>query len=91
MSGLRWVILVMLVMIVFFSAISVVYVTHYQRKLFVELQTLKNEQEAMNVEWGKLQLEENTWSTASRIEKVAREKLKMLIPGTDDIIYIKVK
>ena len=91
MSGLRWIVLLLLLTAVFFSAVSVVYVTHYQRKLFVQLQALHNAQESMDVEWGKLQLEENTWSTSSRIEKVARKKLKMMIPETDEIIFIKVK
>lgn len=90
MSALRFFILAILILGVFLSAISVVYVTHYQRKLFVELQQLKNQKDAMDEQWGKLQLEENTLSRSARIEKKARKKLNMMIPEPEQIIYVKV-
>ena len=76
--------------IVFTSAISVVYVKHYNRKLFVELQALETQRDEMEIEWGKLQLEQNTWATHARIERIAREKLQMLTPTTSEVIYLKI-
>ncbi|MCP3851619.1 MAG: cell division protein FtsL [Gammaproteobacteria bacterium] len=78
-----------LLIITFVSAISVVYVKHYNRKLFVELQQLEKHRDEMEVEWGQLQLEQNTWATHARIERIAIEKLQMVTPGSADIIYIK--
>ena len=78
-----------LLIVTFVSAISVVYVKHYNRKLFVELQQLEKERDDMTVEWGKLQLEQNTWATHARIERIARQKLQMVTPDTNDIIYIR--
>ncbi|MFK5895282.1 MAG: cell division protein FtsL [Pseudomonadota bacterium] len=75
---------------VFVSAISVVYVTYYQRKLFMSLQLLQQEKDKMNIEWGKLQLEENTWSTTSRIEKVAAQQLNMQVPESEYTIFIQL-
>ena len=42
--------LAILLIIVSVSAISVVYVKHYNRKLFVELQQLEKERDRMEVE-----------------------------------------
>jgi len=88
MSGKILLVLILLI-ITFVSAISVVYVKHYNRKLFVEVQQLEKQRDNMEVEWGKLQLEQNTWATHSRIERIAREKLQMITPDNRDIIYIK--
>ena len=82
--------LAILLIVVSVSAISVVYVKHYNRKLFVELQLLEKERDRMEVEWGQLQLEQNTWATHARIDRLAREKLKMRTPVSNDIIYVKM-
>lgn len=89
MSGKILLIMILLI-ITFVSAISVVYVKHYNRKLFVELQQLEKQRDDMEVEWGKLQLEQNTWATHARIERIAREKLQMTVPKSEDIIYINL-
>ncbi len=87
MSGKILLILILLI-ITFVSAVSVVYVKHYNRKLFVELQQLEKQRDDMEVEWGKLQLEQNTWATHARIERIARKQLQMITPQNKDVIYI---
>ncbi|MCK5697942.1 MAG: cell division protein FtsL [Gammaproteobacteria bacterium] len=81
--------ILVLLIITFVSAISVVYVKHYNRKLFVELQKQESLRDEMGVEWGQLQLEQATWSTHFRMEPIAREKLFMIIPKNSDVIYVK--
>ena len=89
MSG-RVLFIMILLIVTFVSAISVVYIKHYNRKLFVELQQLEKQRDDMEVEWGKLQLEQNTWATHARIERVAKQKLQMITPDTSsDVIYIR--
>ncbi len=88
MSGKVLFIMILLI-ITFVSAISVVYMKHYNRKLFVELQKLEKQRDDMDVEWGKLQIEQNTWATHARIERIAKEKLQMITPDTSDVIYIR--
>ncbi|WP_198266299.1 cell division protein FtsL [sulfur-oxidizing endosymbiont of Gigantopelta aegis] len=88
MSGKVLFILILLI-VTFVSAISVVYVKHYNRKLFVELQQLEKQRDDMDVEWGQLQLEQNTWATHTRIERIAKQKLQMITPKTSDVIYIQ--
>ncbi len=80
-----------LLIITFISAISVVYTKHYNRKLFVEVLQLEKQRDDMEIEWGQLQLEQNTWATHSRIESIAKEKLEMFIPDAKDVIYLKIK
>ncbi|MEJ2345091.1 MAG: cell division protein FtsL [Gammaproteobacteria bacterium] len=78
-----------LLAVVLGSALVVVYAKHESRKLFVELQALQKDQDNMDVEWDRLQLEQSAWATHSRIEKIARAKLHMHTPSPDEIEIIR--
>ncbi len=78
-----------LALAVLVSALGVVYSKHYSRKLFVELTALQQTRDELNVEWGQLQLEQSTWATHGRIEKLARTKLKMTQVDYSKVIIIK--
>ncbi|HEB59929.1 MAG TPA: cell division protein FtsL [Gammaproteobacteria bacterium] len=71
------------------SALGVVYSRHQHRELFIELQALRAERDRLNIEWGKLQLEQSTWGTHVRIERVARKRLHMAAPEFRDIVVVK--
>ena len=71
------------------SAIAVVMVKHESRNRFVVLQVLEKERDQMNAEWGRLQLEQGTWATHSRVERIAREKLRMVMPETESMVIVK--
>ena len=71
------------------SAILLVYSKHQSRKLFVELQQLKYEVDALNTEWSQLQLEQSAWSGHGRIERIARKQLSMVMPVSDDVVFVK--
>jgi cell division protein FtsL len=77
-----------LVLAVVLSAVAVVYSKHQSRKLFVELQGLYQQIDELDIEWGRLQLEQSTWSSHGRIEEIARKKLNMTLPKANDILYI---
>lgn len=77
-----------LVLAVVLSAVAVVYSKHQSRKLFVELQALYQQIDELDIEWGRLQLEQSTWSSHGRIEEIARKKLNMTLPKATDILYI---
>jgi len=62
-------------------ALSLVTSRHQARKLFVDLEREQSRARASEIEYGQLQLEQSTWSTPSRVEKVAREQLRMQMPG----------
>jgi len=71
------------------SAILLVYSKHQSRKLFVELQQLKHEVDALNTEWSQLQLEQSAWSGHGRIERVARKRLTMVMPDSSDVVFVR--
>lgn len=78
-----------LTLLVIFTALSVVYVKHENRKHFVELQGLQKHRDGMNIEWGQLQLEQSTWATHSRIEGMARKRLDMVNVPQDKVVIVK--
>ena len=80
---------VLMFLVVLASAVAVVYSKHQSRKLFVQLQALKNERDRMETEWGRMQLEQSTWATHGRIERLARKKLDMKIPRAESVIIIR--
>ncbi len=79
----------LLLALVVLSALAVVYSKHQSRKLFVELNSLQKTRDAMEVEWGQLQLEQSTWATSGRIEKLARQRLGMTQMEYEKIIIVK--
>ena len=79
-----------LIIAVLMSAIGLVYSKHSSRKLFVELQHLKQQVTDLDTEWGRLQLEQSAWSDHGRIERIARERLLMKQPDADAVVFIKL-
>ncbi|QNH14022.1 cell division protein FtsL [Xanthomonas sp. GW] len=71
------------------SAIGVVYMRHRHRQLFVELSRLEHNRDELNIEFGRLQLEQATWAESNRVDQVARERLGMKFPETGDIVVVR--
>ncbi len=71
------------------SAMALVKTKHESRKLFVELEALTHERDQLNIEWGQLQIEQSTWATHARIEKVAGSELSLVRPDTSEIFVIE--
>ncbi len=71
------------------SAMALVYTKHESRKLFVELEGLTRDRDELNIEWGQLQIEQSTWATHARIERVALEDLSLVRPEATDIYVIE--
>lgn len=70
------------------SAVATVYVQHHRRMQFVELRKLERERDRLQVEWGQLKLEQSTWATHERIERLALEKLDMHMPPAADVVLV---
>ena len=81
--------LLLLVLAVMGSALGVVFSTHESRKQFVALQVLQKERDEMNIQWGRLQLEQSTWATHARIEQMASDKLEMIIPPPEAMVIVR--
>jgi cell division protein FtsL len=61
-------------------ALSLVSSRHQARKLYVELQREQARERGYETEYGQLQLEQSTWGMPARVEKIAREQLRMQLP-----------
>lgn len=66
-------------------AMALVASQHKARKLYVELQKEQAATKQLDVEWGQLQLEQGTWGTHSRIERIATRELTMRLPAANRV------
>ncbi len=71
------------------SAIGVAHARHQHRQLYVELTRLERARDELNIEFGRLQLEQATWAESNRIDQVARQRLGMRFPGTDETVVVR--
>ncbi|SCY17996.1 cell division protein FtsL [Nitrosospira sp. Nl5] len=76
---------ILLILILIACALSVVTSQHKARKLFVELEKEQELARQLAVEWGQLQLEQSTWATHARIEKIATGQLNMRVPDASRV------
>ena len=89
MSGRAASVLLLLVLVASASAIGVVYARHEARREFVELTRLKAERDELNIEFGRIKLEQATWAEANRVEQVARTELGMGFPGAEQTVVLR--
>ena len=81
--------IVLFVVICAISAVTLVYSKQESRKLYTELEKLRNERDELNVEWRQLLTEESTWATPALIERLASERLQLIHPSQKDIRIIQ--
>jgi cell division protein FtsL len=76
-----------LLVLVLVSAFAAIYSTHACRALYTQLQVLESSQWYLHEDYGRLLLEQSTWASHYRVEKVARGDLGMAAP---DLALFKV-
>lgn len=69
-------------------ALALVTAQHKSRKLYVELEREQELAKRLEVEWGQLQLEQQTWAMHGRVEQLAAEKLDMRVPPPNRVQLI---
>ena len=62
-------------------ALSLVTSRNQARQVFVELDRAQAQARGYETEYGQLQLEQSTWGMPARVEKIAREQLRMQLPS----------
>lgn len=85
-SAASWWVLLAEVLIVLLTTFAIVNVTYTTRQQFAELETTRNKKQMLLEQWGKLLLEESAFSSPARVERVAREELKMVLPASQHIL-----
>jgi len=58
------------------------------RQLFAELEALNREQDRLEIDWGRLRLEQSTYATHPRIESIAREQLHLRMPQPTQLVVV---
>ncbi len=76
-----------LLVLIMVSAFGAIYATHACRALYTNLQVLESSQWYLQEDYGRLLLEQSTWASHYRVEKVARGDLRMTAP---DLAQYKV-
>ena len=71
------------------SGIGVVASRQASRQLFSALAELELERDELNIEYGRLQLEQATWTETNRLEQLARNQLGMVFPGPAETSVIR--
>ncbi len=69
------------------SALTVIYVRHLNRMVFVQQQAVHQQRDELNIEWSKLLLEQATWSVL-RIENKARKELELKVPTLEQTQFV---
>lgn len=75
----------MLAIALLLSSLYLVRVSYDERRLYAALDRAQSQQRQLETEYGRLQAELQTQSTPTRIDKTARDKLRM-VPATPAIV-----
>lgn len=70
------------------SALLVVYNAYQNRQLYIELNKSVQQYAALEIEYGRLLLEESTWSSPAQIERAASSQLGMQIPAENQLVIV---
>ena len=71
------------------SGIWIVQTEHRSRQLFIRVEQLNREQDQLQIDWGRLQIEQSTWATHPRIESLARERLHLTVPRDEQLVVVE--
>ncbi|MGZ8136302.1 MAG: cell division protein FtsL [Methylococcaceae bacterium] len=89
MAIIRAWILGVLLAVLLVSALAVIYSKYQSRLVFIEIQKQEKTLDKYAVEWGQYQVELMMLTEQNQIEQKAVEKLKLIMPPHENIIYIK--
>ena len=70
------------------TGVGIVVARHEARQLFAELEALNREQDRLEIDWGRLRLEQSAYATHPRIEQVARDQLSLAAPAAGQIVVV---
>lgn len=71
------------------TALAVPYSAHWSRQLLNELAAEMHQREKAQAEWGRLVLEQSTWTAHSRVESIATQQLGMRVPEPGEVILVR--
>ncbi|GMQ45503.1 cell division protein FtsL [Vibrio sp. 10N] len=78
-------------LMIFATAMGVVFATHHTREAINEKDIALQERERLDNEWRNLLLEENALSEHSRVQAMAKQELDMTRPDADKEVVVSLK
>lgn len=84
-----WLWFALLLVLVGASGLGVVYTTFSSRHLLNDLQQLEKQRNRLQVEWGRLLLEQSSLVAQGRVEDMAIAELGMEVPDLKQVVVIK--
>ncbi|MEJ2742149.1 MAG: cell division protein FtsL [Gammaproteobacteria bacterium] len=82
-------ILVIMTIVVVFSALSVVLVQHIYRQQLRSFHVQMNTRDALNRAWSQLLVEQSAWGALDHVETAARSQLHMVIPDLSQVTFLQ--
>lgn len=79
----------LVLLLVVASALGVIYSSYKSRQLFSDLQQQNRQAVQLEEDWGRLLLEQSTWASHARIERLAKSELTMVVPAPAATIVVK--
>lgn len=76
---------------VLFSALAVIYITNLHRMMCSQLETLEQQAHQLELQWGKLLLEQASLETPRRVQQLASDKLHMVLPLARQTQILRVR
>lgn len=83
------IIAIVIVVVLVGSAISVAFSVHHFRLAMQDLQQLRDQRNALDVEWGQLLLEQHSWGAYGRVGFVATEELQMQAAPLQNVVMVQ--
>ena len=80
---------ILLLVVLIGCALSLVTSRDQARRRFVDLEREQAQARQFDVEFGQLSLEQSTWGMPARVEKIARESLKMQLPASSRVEIVE--
>jgi cell division protein FtsL len=78
-----------LIIAVLISSLAVIYITNMQRVTLGQLENSEQAAHQLQLKWGKLLLEQASLATPSRVEKLATNKLGMVLPLNKNMMVLR--
>lgn len=79
---------ILIAMVLMFSALSLVTARYQARQLYDQLDRYKSKSQELEINWRRLQLDRAAESSNSKVDRSAREELKMTGIVPDRTVYV---
>ena len=83
------IVVLILIFLVMASSIAVSYSVHVSRKTVASLAVLEKQKHDIEVEWGRLLIEQSAWGAYGRVERIAAKQLGMIMPEPTSVVMLK--